>query len=341
MDMNTNNLGLSSKSTGQLERMIDDAAWITYPLHVLVGIITSFLFFLFLISAVIVFTIGWIITAHDNRADLTKNFVTEQSVYRVDLAANTFADNAVTVHQAGQLPVLDSTLQATFDGCMGTGQRLRNPMWTDHDWLAEKSDVFQSAYIAASHNLAALKVALHRVKVGEPVYSFHYACTDAMGWTSPVVIPNTPVVYMSMLERTDGSPFDPAHVWFTGMCLASAHCTDAEFVPRNDSIYVDAITPQVTANQGAALKALKTTGRPEFWIAAAHANGIYGHDSEFVSYAVMEQGQLAEALRHRESSSEEFLHEVEIGVGCYVAFTVLLCVCFTRRTYKFNHPCEN
>ena len=35
MGMNTNNLGLSSTSNTQLERMIDDAAWITYPLHVL------------------------------------------------------------------------------------------------------------------------------------------------------------------------------------------------------------------------------------------------------------------------------------------------------------------
>ena len=112
-------------------------------------------------------------TAHDKRAELTKNFVAEQSVYRVDLAANTFADNAVTVHQAGQLPVLESTIQATFDGCMGTGERLRNPMWTDGNWLGEKSDVFQSAYIAASHNLAALKVALHRSKEPfQPVYSF-------------------------------------------------------------------------------------------------------------------------------------------------------------------------
>ena len=89
---------------------------------------------------------------HDNRADLTKNFVAEQSIYRVDPV-----NNAITVHQAGQLPVLDSTLQATFDGCMGTGERLRNPMWTDGNWLAEKSDVFQSAYIAASHNLCGFE----------------------------------------------------------------------------------------------------------------------------------------------------------------------------------------
>ena len=341
MDMNTNNLGLSSTSTKQLERMISDAAWITYPLHVLVGIIKSLLFILFLISAVIVFTIGWMMTAHDNRADLTKNFVTEQSVYRVDLAANTFADNAVAVHQAGQLPVLDSTLQATFDGCMGTGERLRNPMWTDHDWLAEKSDVFQSAYIAASHNLAALKVALHRVKVGEPVYSFHYACTDAMGWTSPVVIPNTPVVYMSMLERTDGSPFDPAHVWFTGMCLASANCTDADFVPRNDSIYVDAIAPQVTDNQGVALRALYATGTPEFWIAAAHANGIYGNDSEIVNYAAMQKAQLVKDLSHKTTPEEETAHEVEAVVASCMLFVVFIGVWITRRTHRFNHPCEN
>ena len=55
-----------------------------------------------------------------------------------------------------------------------------------------------------------------------------------MGWKSPVVIRNAPVVYMSMLERTDGSRFDPAHVWYTGMCLVGAKCTDKDFVPRND-----------------------------------------------------------------------------------------------------------
>ena len=37
-------LGLSSISTKQLERMIDDAAWITYPLHLAVGILKMFVF---------------------------------------------------------------------------------------------------------------------------------------------------------------------------------------------------------------------------------------------------------------------------------------------------------
>jgi hypothetical protein len=331
--MATNNAGLSAKATKQLERMIDDAAIVTYPMHLIAGIIKDLLFILFLISAVIVYTLVWMFTAHDNRAELTKNFVAEQSVYRVDLAANTFADNAVTVHQTGQLPVLDSTLQATFDGCMGTGERLRNPMWTDRDWLAEKSDVFQSAYIAVSHNLAALKVALHRSKEPfQPVYSFHYACTDAMGWKSPVVIPNAPVVYMSMLERTDGSPFDPAHVWYTGMCLAN--CTDADFVPRNDSIYADLIAPQVTANQGAALKTLNATGTPEFWIAAAHANGIYGHDAEFADYAEMQKAQLARDLSHVMTPDEETAREFAVaGIGC-VLFVSFIGVWIARRIYN-------
>jgi putative AlgH/UPF0301 family transcriptional regulator len=30
--MANNNLGFSTMATGQLERMIDDAAWLTYPL---------------------------------------------------------------------------------------------------------------------------------------------------------------------------------------------------------------------------------------------------------------------------------------------------------------------
>ena len=44
MDMSTNNRGLSTVANGQLERMIDDAAWITYPLHILVGIIKTFVY---------------------------------------------------------------------------------------------------------------------------------------------------------------------------------------------------------------------------------------------------------------------------------------------------------
>jgi len=112
-------------------------------------------------------------------------------------------------------------------------------------------------------------------------------------------------------------------------------------VPRNDSIWYDAIAPQLTANQDAAVKALYATATPEFWVAAAHANGIYDKDMEFASYAAAEQADLAKKLRHQESSSEEFVHQVETAVGCYIAFVVILCACFTRRTHEFNHFCEN
>ena len=78
--MNTNNLGLSSTSTRQLERIIDDAAWLTYPLHLAVGIIKDLVYVLFLASAVIVYMIVWMMTAHNNRAELTKNFVTEEAI---------------------------------------------------------------------------------------------------------------------------------------------------------------------------------------------------------------------------------------------------------------------
>jgi len=154
-------------------------------------------------------------------------------------------------------------------------------------------------------------------------------------------MPNAPVVLVSFLERTDEGLMNPANAqynWYTGMCLASAKCTDQDFLPRNDSIWYDAITPQLTANQEAAVNALYATATPEFWIAAAHANGIYDKDAEFASYAADEKADLAKKLRHQESSSEEFAHEVEIGVGCYFAFVVLLCACFTRRTHKSLSP---
>jgi len=56
--MNTNNLGLSSTSTRQLERMIGDAAILTYPLHVLVGILKMFVFVGLCILAVFVSITG-------------------------------------------------------------------------------------------------------------------------------------------------------------------------------------------------------------------------------------------------------------------------------------------
>ena len=69
MDMNTNNLGLSSTSTKQLERMIDDAAWITCPLHLLVGLIKTFVFVGLCILAVFISITVWLMNAHDNEAE--------------------------------------------------------------------------------------------------------------------------------------------------------------------------------------------------------------------------------------------------------------------------------
>jgi hypothetical protein len=104
----------------------------------------------------------------------------------------------------------------------------------------------------------------------------------------------------------------------------------------NTSIFYDAVAPQMTAIQDVAVKALYSTATPEFWIAAAHANGIFDKDEE-ASYAADEKADLAKKLRHQESSADEFAHEVEFGIGLYIASVVLLCACFTRRTHKFNH----
>jgi len=83
MDMNTNKLGLSRTSNTQLERMIDDAAWITYPLHLVVGLIKTFVYTLLFISFLVMCFFGWMFTAHDERAKLTKDFITQESVFRV------------------------------------------------------------------------------------------------------------------------------------------------------------------------------------------------------------------------------------------------------------------
>ena len=332
--MDTKNLGLSTMATGQLDRMIDDAAWITYPLHLAVGIIKDFFYALFLISAVILAVGVWMFTAHETRADLIAKFRAEQTVYRINPTTN-----AITVHKAGYLVDKD-IFRATFNGCMGKGTQLKNPQWTDRNWLAEKSDLFQSAYMASSHNVAALTYALHEAKLGKEAASFHYACTDAMGWTIPVVIPNVPVVDVAFLHRTDESIMDSANAqydWFTGICLVRANCTDADFMPRNDSIYADAIAPQVTNNQGAAIAALRATGTPEFWIAAAHANGFTDKDQMFASLAAKQARQLARDLSHPVTPAEAWTRTVEHAIAGIALFVGFIGVWIAQRTHRFNH----
>jgi hypothetical protein len=327
MGANTNNLGLSSTSTRQLERIIDDAAWITYPLHVLVGILKMFVFVGLCIVAVFVSTAVWLMTAHDNRAEWTKNFVAQESVYRVNFVNKTVADRPVVVKKGTQY--LDTDVSQMVWECPETSEGLKKYTMFDDSWLEKKSDAFQSAYITASCNMVGLTERLQEAK-GD------YSHLPSM--------PNAPVVYVSFLKSTDYEQMVPADYqgnWYTGMCLVGANCTDADFVPRNDSIFYDAIAPQMTGNQDAAVKALYATATPKFWIAAAHANGIYDKDAEFAGYAADEGLDLAKKLRHQESSSDEFAHEVEIGIGLYVAFIVLLCMCFTRRSHKFKHSCEN
>jgi hypothetical protein len=89
------------------------------------------------------------------------------------------------------------------------------------------------------------------------------------------------------------SPANAQHNWCTGMCLVSDPCTQADFLPRNTSIWYNLIAPELTDNQERAVKALNATGTPEFWIAAAHANGVYDQDAEIA------QAAAASSLRHR------------------------------------------
>lgn len=330
-----NNLGLSTAATRQMERMIDDAAWLTYPLHLIVNLVKTFVYgFLFLV-AVAVYVGVWMVTAHDNRADLIKNFAAEQTIYRVDLASG-----KATVATAGYL-VRDEDFRASFNGCMGTDEQLKNTIWWDHNWLAEKSDMFQKSYIVASRNIAALKVAVSRARVNQPVYSFRYSCTTAMDVHS-VVIPNAPVVDVAFLHRTDDSIMDSANAkynWFTGMCVAGANCSAADFSPRNDSIYMDAVTHQVTANQDAALKALASTSTPEFWIATAHANGVYGKDAIIAALAEKNNDQLAnDILRHRLTDEEAFARGMYMAGFAVLCFITFIGVWIARRTHAFNHP---
>jgi len=65
-------------------------------LHVLVGILKMFVYtFLAFLLFVFIFFL-WMFTAHDQRAHLTKDFITQQTVFRVDPLSN-----AVTVQKQG------------------------------------------------------------------------------------------------------------------------------------------------------------------------------------------------------------------------------------------------
>jgi hypothetical protein len=326
MGMNTNNLGLSTVANGQLERMIDDAAWLTYPLHVLVGILRTFVYtFLFIGIMTFAFFI-WMFTAHDDRATLTKDFATQENVYHVDPLNGT-----AILYRAGDkesMPYLAHNANVDPKEVFGLPHTyIKNASWFDgtpQAWLADKSDAFDTAYVRGAYNLDALRMKVYREK------------GEAMGWPADyrfdsIVIPNAPVLYMSFMQHTDAELSSPANAyynWFTGMCLASAKCTDADFVPRNDSIWYDLIAPQMTVNQNAAVNVLYATGSPEFWVAAAHANGIYGKDADFAKAAVDYKTGLDRNLKHDMPSQTAFSFQIMFFVGLYVAFVVLLCAVF-------------
>jgi hypothetical protein len=106
---------------------------------------------------------------------------------------------------------------------------------------------------------------------------------------------------------------------------------DADFMPRNDSIFADAIAPQVTKNQGAAIAALRATGTPEFWIAAGHANGITDKDEMFASLAAKEARQLTRDLSHPVTPAEAWTRTVEFAIGGIILFFGFIGVRIARR----------
>src|ERR1017187_8902767 len=189
MDMNTNNRGLSTIANGQLERMISDAAWITYPLHLVVNILKTFVYTMLFISFLVLCFFVWMFTAHDDRAELTKNFINEQSIYRVGFVNKTTYPTVARLGMNG-----DSTENLVW-GCPWDSKGLKEmePFGFGHNWLAEKSDVFQSAYIAASCNMVSLT---ERLKEAKGDFS---RLPD---------MPNAPVVLVSFLERTDENKMD-------------------------------------------------------------------------------------------------------------------------------------
>jgi hypothetical protein len=159
-------------ANGQLERMIDDAAWITYPLHVLVGLIKTFVYTMLFIGLLIFMFFFWMFTAHEDRAELTKDFITQESVYRVDplngsIAVYRDGDQGIDPHTAHNASVDPKEV-------FGLPHRfIKNPSWfngTPQSWLAEKSDTFDTAFVRGWYSLEALRKKIYVAK------------GDATGW---------------------------------------------------------------------------------------------------------------------------------------------------------------
>ena len=96
-------------------------------------------------------------------------------------------------------------------------------------------------------------------------------------------------------------------------------------MPRNDSIFYDAFALQMTPNQAKAIKDLYATGTPEFWIAAAHANGIFTRDEDFAAAAAKERAE------HDGPSSTPWTVDEWIygGAIAYAMFVLLGGIAFT------------
>ena len=309
--MNTYNLGLSVKSTKQLERMIDDAAFLSSPLHFLVGMAKMLLASAALVAIVIFGMFFWLFRSHDLRAELTKNFASEQAIYRIDL------DNGRVTPLSGTAYDKDTVAKAfdTRGDGYGDGRIMKGLNWTQDNWLSDKSDEYARAYITASHNISALYVALYDAASSPTSGKTHF------------IIPNVPAVEIAFLRATDEERRSPANAhynWLTGICEVG-HCTDQDFVPRNDSIFYDAVAPQMTPNQAKAIKDLYATGSPEFWIAAAHANGIFTRDEYFAAADAKEQAE-----QNGPSSTPWTVDEyIYGGAIAYAIFVLLGGIAFT------------
>jgi hypothetical protein len=250
-------------------------------------------------------------TAKDQRADLIRDFPQRRAMYAIDFGQ---LDPVVSPTSVSYVPFrmrLESGLalspeksREAFAYCFAGGNGLKNLRWDEDNWLSEKSDAFQRSYIAAARNIDALRLVLAALKAGETPNIGNRVCEPTIAGDAAfsnaynsIVIPNAPKIYLAHVERTiheDQFPADYRGNWFVGMCLAS-NCKGRDLVPRNTSIWYDAIAPEMTEGQAQAIRAMDATGTPEFWIAAAHANGI-DRDGPVALYAKQDRKLVSSAL---------------------------------------------
>ena len=353
--MDNQNIQLSPKATEQLEGLIDVASFLTYPVRLVIN--GWRLFAVILLSFVLVVggSIFWCFTAHRSHADQMSDFAKRQDMATVDFTKSAGAQAPFAIHvkyistldaaYAGDGWVADRSadLSKFFSYCNADAVKVRR--WSDgYRWISDKSNVMMTAYLTGARNIDALRVVLAAIKAGESVPPSQ-SCTAVTGDAAfleaykSIVIPNAPVITFTHVFslKSINAVYNENETMnlMTGMCVVG-HCTDADLVPRNDSIFIDLVHPQMTAGQQEAIDALYATGTLEFWQAAAEANGIpiRVHAVRVSTFQQVNARDTRKATASYLSSDDRMMTVFEFAYIAFVLFVGITTVVYIRHKYR-------